>query len=401
MLMNINDLDAIHECTSCQVCAAVCPKKAITINLNEQGFYRPTIDADKCVDCGICKKVCYKYSEVLPYDSADAKHYAAYALNIQVVKETTSGGIADVLCQQLVEEGYTCIGVEYDYDKNIAVGAMATHREETLKFRGSKYIQSYSYPAFRKLIKMSKEGKYAVFGTPCQIYGLSQYLQQRNRREQFVLIDIYCHGCPSMNVWTKYVNSIQNQTGYQKFDDLNFRSKVRGWGNFYVVVVVDGKPVYVSPKVNDKFYSLFFSDAVLNDSCYDCKLRSTLAYCDIRLGDFWGKSYDMNNQGVSVVSLASERGLELFDKIKHGIWYKEHQSTDFLPYQSWGRSYTVNKQLRKTLLAQLADENVSLQQVLKTYWQAMPVSKRMKQMAKNAILLMPPSIISMVKKLYH
>lgn len=243
--MNINDRNFIHKCTSCQICASVCPKEAISINLNLDGFYRPYIDKDKCVNCGICKKVCYKFTDVPQYTADDSKHYAAHALDSQVVERTTSGGIADILCQKLIEEGYTCVGVEYDYDKNIAVGAVATHREDTLKFRGSKYIQSYSYPVFKELLEMDKNGKYAIFGTPCQIFGLDKYLKCRKRREQFVLIDIYCHGCPSMNVWSKYVKKIQQQSGFKKFDYLNFRSKVRGWGNFNVFALVDGKPVYV------------------------------------------------------------------------------------------------------------------------------------------------------------
>ena len=61
--MNIHNPSAIRDCTSCQVCAAVCPKDAITIVLDEKGFYRPVID-DKCVDCSLCTKVCYKYNDI-------------------------------------------------------------------------------------------------------------------------------------------------------------------------------------------------------------------------------------------------------------------------------------------------------------------------------------------------
>lgn len=35
--MNINDRNFIHKCTSCQICASVCPKEAISINLNLDG----------------------------------------------------------------------------------------------------------------------------------------------------------------------------------------------------------------------------------------------------------------------------------------------------------------------------------------------------------------------------
>lgn len=71
--MNIDDRNFIHKCTSCQICASVCPKEAISINLNLDGFYRPYIDKDKCVNCGICKKVCYKFTDVPQYTADDAK----------------------------------------------------------------------------------------------------------------------------------------------------------------------------------------------------------------------------------------------------------------------------------------------------------------------------------------
>lgn len=400
--MNIQDKDTLHECTSCQVCAAVCPRQAISIDLNKDGFYRPQIDMEKCVDCGACRKVCYKYADVPPYDASMATHYAAYVKDEQVVRETTSGGIADLLCRQLVSEGYTCVGVAYDYERNVAVGSMASTEEDTRKFRGSKYIQSYSYPAFRQLLEKDREGKYAVFGTPCQIYALDRYLTQHKRRGQFVLIDIYCHGCPSMSVWSKYVGDIQRKSGFARFDHLNFRSKVRGWGNFYVVVVVvGGKPVYVSPRTNDRFYAMFFSDAVLNDACYDCKLRSTLEHCDIRLGDFWGKQYDLNNKGVSVVSVASERGVAVFDAIRPAIWHKRHEASDFLPYQSYGKSYAVDEELRSRLLSLLADKDVSLDEVVKMYWHSLSWKKRLKNSVRNLVLLMPQGVISVVKRLYH
>lgn len=402
--MNIKDKDTLHECTSCQMCAAVCPQEAIDIQLNKDGFYRPVVKEDKCVDCGLCKKICYKFSDIPQYDINKKEmsiHYAASVKDHEILKHTTSGGIADVLCQNLIAEGYTCVGVEYDYEENRAVGKIASGYEEAKAFRGSKYIQSYSYPTFKKLLSLDKYGKYAVFGTPCQIFALDNYLKLKRLRENFLLIDIYCHGCPSLNVWKKYIRDIQQKTGFKTFDELNFRSKVRGWGNFYVVVVVGGKPVYVSPKINDKFYSLFFSDAILNNACYDCQLRSTLEHCDIRLGDFWGKCYDMNNQGVSLVSLPSSKGIKIFSDLKSKLWCREHCPEDFLPYQSWGRSYRINLTLRHKLLAMLFDENVSLKQVVTVYWQSMSFKEKNKQIAKNVVLLMPATIISAIKRIFH
>ena len=71
--MNIVSKDILHPCTSCGGCAVVCPANAIVMVLNEQGFYRPVLDVDKCVDCSLCTKVCYKYDDVKPYNIAEHK----------------------------------------------------------------------------------------------------------------------------------------------------------------------------------------------------------------------------------------------------------------------------------------------------------------------------------------
>lgn len=47
-----------NKCTSCTACATICPKKAITIKEDKDGFTYPVIDQEKCIDCGLCKKTC-------------------------------------------------------------------------------------------------------------------------------------------------------------------------------------------------------------------------------------------------------------------------------------------------------------------------------------------------------
>ena len=146
--MNIEDKNILRECTSCQVCGAVCPKEAIHIELNKDGFYRPIIDQDKCIDCGICLKACYKYDEQISITTEeklkDIPVYAASAKDDDVLSNTTSGGVADILCKHLIGEGYQCVGVRYDQEKDIAINTIASTQKETDAFRGSKYIQSFT-----------------------------------------------------------------------------------------------------------------------------------------------------------------------------------------------------------------------------------------------------------------
>ena len=39
-------------------CANACPKGAIDIGINKYGYEKVVIDNGKCVDCGLCAKVC-------------------------------------------------------------------------------------------------------------------------------------------------------------------------------------------------------------------------------------------------------------------------------------------------------------------------------------------------------
>ena len=47
-----------EECCGCTACYAICPKEAISMVEDEEGFEYPQIDESKCVRCYQCIKVC-------------------------------------------------------------------------------------------------------------------------------------------------------------------------------------------------------------------------------------------------------------------------------------------------------------------------------------------------------
>jgi len=404
--MNVKNAGVMHKCTSCQMCAAVCPKNAINIALDRDGFYRPNINDKLCIDCGICTKVCYKFEpkkeEFGPDKLERTTLYGATALDANVVKNTTSGGIADLLAHELLKEGFKCVGAVYDSGSDNCIDKVAIAETDLISFRGSKYIQSYTVDAFKELVENCKNDKYAVFGTPCHIYALDKFLRLRNVRDRHVLIDLYCHGCPSMNLWQKYIRNIKSKIGYGKIDSVNFRSKVKGWGNFYVVVVVvDGKPVHYSSPGHNEFYDLFFCNHILNEACNDCSLRGTLAYTDIRLGDFWGKQYALNSKGVSAVSLVSNKAKALFDKIAADVTYKEERYEDFLPWQSWGKAYHPNPEMRLLLFEQLRDEKLPLQNSIDTIHHRQNLLYRLSHICKSIINSLPIMVEKCIRWVYY
>lgn len=47
-----------EECCGCTACYAACPRTAITMEEDEEGFEYPQVDEIKCVGCNICLTVC-------------------------------------------------------------------------------------------------------------------------------------------------------------------------------------------------------------------------------------------------------------------------------------------------------------------------------------------------------
>ena len=53
-----NLFDIKTDCCGCSACAYICPKKAIKMEFDNEGFLYPIIDEQKCVRCYKCIEVC-------------------------------------------------------------------------------------------------------------------------------------------------------------------------------------------------------------------------------------------------------------------------------------------------------------------------------------------------------
>ena len=55
--------DLIKDCVGCGLCVMECPKHAISMHSNEEGFLYPLIDEKNCVRCRMCIRICKEGSE--------------------------------------------------------------------------------------------------------------------------------------------------------------------------------------------------------------------------------------------------------------------------------------------------------------------------------------------------
>lgn len=115
-MINIAD---IHDCFGCGVCAKACPKQIIALKLNKNGFYEPRIEsADQCIKCSICVEVCAFAADSQVIDLKPTS-YAAWSLNDDIRKNSSSGGIAFEIGRQMLQQGFKICVVRYNYAKQI------------------------------------------------------------------------------------------------------------------------------------------------------------------------------------------------------------------------------------------------------------------------------------------
>lgn len=323
--MNISN---IKDCFGCGVCATVCARHIIDIRLNADGFYEPQItDAVKCTDCGLCTEVCSYSHDGLALTDSNIKSYAAWSNDTQVRRKCSSGGVGFEVGRTLMDKGYKVCGVRYTPDTNRAEHYIATTVKELIPSIGSKYIQSYTVDGFKAI---NRKEKYLVTGTPCQIDSFRRYIRKFRCEDNFVLMDFFCHGVPSMWLWQKYVNEVEKTTG--KVTYASWRNKFTGWHDSWAMsmdgektgekvdwhdsynMLIRGKKGFYNSRLSqgDPFYRLFLSDSCLGKACYDkCKFKYDHSSADIRIGDMWGKTYQNNEDGVSAAIAFTSKGDEV------------------------------------------------------------------------------------------
>nr|WP_243158731.1 Coenzyme F420 hydrogenase/dehydrogenase, beta subunit C-terminal domain [Clostridium perfringens] len=318
-----------NNCTGCGGCSNICPVSAIKIIRDENGFFSPNIN-NKCIKCGLCVEVCYKaLEEENGWDIKASKGYLSYSLNDDVRYRASSGGIGEELCKFALENGYKVCGVIYDYEKNIAKHIVTDRLEDIERIVGSKYIPSYTEDAFKSL-DVTK--KYIIIGTPCQIYSIRKFMQYKKIND-WILVDFFCHGSPSLNLWDKYLEMIEAKEGIEKINNVNFRDKVIGWHKFSMTIEGNNKK-YSSILNDDYFMNCFLKNVDLQEACYTCKLRFNKIYSDIRLGDFWGPKCSRDEKGISIVLTNTELGDIIFKNIS-GIYlekinYEEIKASQYI-----------------------------------------------------------------------
>lgn len=306
------------KCCGCTACMNICPKQAIKMVEDEEGFLYPKIDKEKCIDCGLCENVC-------PVINAkeQKKEQKGYILNNKdknIRADSTSGGAFTPIAEYVLDRKGVVFGATFDKDFKV-IHKYIEKKSEIGIFRGSKYVQSDLGNSFAQVEKILKSDRYVCFsGTPCQIEGLKRYLKKDY--EKLITVDVMCHAVPSPLVWKKYFNYIRkSELNNEKVEKVLFRDKSK-YGFKYSTMTLKSKNNEYSRGVEtDPYLRAFFGDLSDRPSCYDCAFKKQYHESDFTIWDcFIAEEFDKkldDDKGTSRMLINTEKGKIIFKEIEN------------------------------------------------------------------------------------
>ena len=316
-----------ENCCGCNACGDACAHQAITFKTDNEGILYPEIDKQKCTDCGLCEKVCpiINIKELKKNDLPQSICYAAEHKNLEVVFDSTSGGLFSALADIMYKNGGYVGGAVFNKDFSVR-HYISNDKKDLPRLRSSKYLQSNLEGFYIQVRDLLMNGeRILVCGGPCQMAALRAFL--RKDYDNLIIADYICRGINSPKVWRKYLDSFEERYG-SKVIYCKAKSKEYGWRNLTQKVILENGKAYYETRNESNFTKGYLRTGVFcRPSCYDCKFKGYPRIADITLADFWGiekvnRSLE-KNLGTSLVMVNSKKGRAFFEQVKKRINFVE------------------------------------------------------------------------------
>mgnify|MGYP000534243075 CR=1 FL=1 len=321
-----------ERCTGCAACCNGCPKGAIRMVPDREGFLYPQV-TDGCVQCGHCTHICPVLKQREPRTEPAA--FIVWNGDEAVRRNSTAGGAFSALAEYVLEGGGVVFGAAFDKDFAVRHICAPNAGELPLLF-GSKYVQSDTTGLFETVKQFLDSDRQVLFsGTPCQVAGLKKSLGKNY--PNLLTVDLVCHGVPSPAAWQKYLDFTKKKYSAEPCS-VNFRSKVSGWKKYSVEILFKNGKTMREGVADNLYMKAFLRNLSLRPSCYNCPFKGLERVSDITLADFWGVEHvcpDLDDGlGTSLVLVNSKRGLSSFEKLGSRVRVAETAVSEAVKYNS-------------------------------------------------------------------
>ena len=317
-------LATVDQCTGCMLCVDVCPHDAV-VPQYKNGFYYPSINYTKCVECKLCEKKCPVLKKVFIKNEYLDKPFAVWSKVPLRRIGSSSGGFFTELAYYCFEQASVrnmpcCIvGV-------IIQGKSVEHRiiekkEDISLLQGTKYLQSESSCIYEQTLQFLRKGYLVLFsGLPCQVDAMQLFLDKKQYSGEILTCDVICNGVPDGRLLELDIGN--------NFPDLkqiiSFRDKLKGWNKCLAFTYErENGSICRLPIEQSFFLKAFKANYALRKCCYKCSYSTIKRNTDFTIGDYWGNTYSVEEQfkGVSLVISHNVRATEILKKNQTLFFY--------------------------------------------------------------------------------
>ena len=385
-----------RDCSGCGACASACPKQAIDMITDQDGFRYPKIKNSLCIGCENCIRACGLHARL--GNKTEGPWFAGASKGD--INKSASGGTFAVLAKNVISQGGCVYGAAYEHvgDQFRVCHRRVDSVDQLDPLLNSKYVQSHASSCFKDVKNCLNSKKMVFFvGTPCQVSGLRGFLKQD--WPNLLTADLVCHGVPNEQMFNDQIHSYEKQYG-AKVIDFCFRDKSKGWGHSLIRLTLSNNRQILIPADECPYYDMFLKKKTLRDSCYVCPYASDFRAADITLGDFWGVEISRpdvlsqngltTRKGISCILANNDRGRLGIQRYGKGLVVHEVSFDDIASY---------NDQLRHP--SRLPEDRSSYLVQYKAYgWMGLErLWKRRERGAKHYIKRFIKTILSPMTKI--
>lgn len=283
-----------QDCCGCEVCSQACPKNAISMNIDSQGFLYPKIDKTCCIDCHICEKVCPQLQII--EKRIPAYTYAVKNSNENIREKSSSGGVFSLFAEDTIKKGGVVYGAVFDKNWDV-VHARIDKLDDIWKLRGSKYVQSRMTGIYQSVKRDLEDGIPVLFsGCHCHVAALLGFL--RKKYSNLTTVDVICGGVPSPRIWRDSLEEEISANGKgTTIQNISFRDKRESWRNYHFKIDLSApknngshnKEIRsISTNIWEHTFMLsWLKQFITRPSCNNCRFRKGRSGSDFTIADYW------------------------------------------------------------------------------------------------------------------
>lgn len=331
------------KCCGCTACFNICPRDAILMKPDEEGFLYPIIEKSRCINCGLCEKVCPILHKEKKSEEKTEGYIVRYK-NADVVRESTSGGAFTAFAEPIIKQGGCVYGAGYDAHMKVVCKSVNS-LDGLSEMRGSKFVQSDLGTVFTDIRRKLEDGIIILFtGTPCQIEGLHHFL--RHSYDNLICIDFVCRGVPSPELWNNYVTMMERK--YESpIVGAKFKNKTYGYHASTMKIEFSDGQIYYTSGRTDPFMRAFVNEMASRPCCSECAFKGVERKSDITIFDCYNysavtKKKD-DDQGYTSMLIHSQKGHDFFLSVKNQLRVTKSDVDDMIRYNGIMACYSAKE----------------------------------------------------------